>query len=508
MHSILEKKGVHDNPKREHNLKGHFNSTAPHSEKDWWDSFKRAVENPKVNIYDFLKDSLRTSLEIHDDNAGDFSVYVRKARSKALREVIGLKSPAEIKKKLESLEKNTLLFNYQARVGLKVFRVLIDTYLATRQEIECLKQQKLSKDEVKVKTKQAIESLIENNPDISQLIREIQPAQSVLEKKDPGEVIKTLEEATRQIVEDKSISKMARDALIFTKKYMKPDNIVNIMIHGLPLITWQYRWALALGLGVYATRKSAVFGLKGIAQYMNGYKVKAKENGIKSLEALKAASGNVLIIGLSPAVARLPKFIIGFANWGIGVTYKSVVESFQEMMKEESDKPGSTPLSKSMKKGVKKFYKSHGDSLANNTVKALKSKVPNLITQSAAKIFKRLPLSKLLGVAQISLDLAFAFSKRGWRMLKSTLAQGLNDKSSQGSISTTDNKLNLTGSITTMSLDDGFYKNNVNSKRYELNKKQFSNHFYQNARFQTYKDSSKDNEIVLRGKPLMMTLDY
>ena len=56
--------------------------------------------------------------------------------------------------------------------------------------------------------------------------------------------------------EERSVMSMMRDAATFTRKYMKADNVVNIAIVALPLITWEYRWALAVGLGAFAARHS------------------------------------------------------------------------------------------------------------------------------------------------------------------------------------------------------------------------------------------------------------
>ena len=46
----------------------------------------------------------------------------------------------------------------------------------------------------------------------------------------------------------------------------------------------------------------------------------AREEGHKAMTALKAAAGNVLVIGISPLVGKLPKLAIGFVVYGVNAT--------------------------------------------------------------------------------------------------------------------------------------------------------------------------------------------
>jgi hypothetical protein len=353
--------------------------------KDWWEEFRHAVEDPKVNTYEYLRDNLLKSLEL--DGAGGFSGILGRARRKALKELAGLTDPKELSQKLQSLEGKAFLFNDSARAGIKVFRVILDSYATA--------------DEASVRTPAAAEAEKRVAEGIENLSR-------TFEGKDEEQIRRTIKEAARQMQEESTLAKISADIVHFAHKYLKPDTLVTIMVAALPLITWQYYWALALGLGVFAARRAVRHGGQSLWSLARGRWAEARESGRRTFESLKEAGATILVIGVAPLVGWMPKAVAGFAGMAIEAAYKNLVKLCGDMLSQEKEKPGSTPLGRRLRTGVKGFFAEYQDALASNAVRFFKETSPNDAAAMADKASKAVKFSQvrktvgeigLLGVA-------------------------------------------------------------------------------------------------------------
>jgi hypothetical protein len=367
--------------------------------QDWWDDFSAAVEDPNVSIYEFLRDRILKSLEL--DQAQGFGDLAGAARQRAVKELFQVRDPKEISSALQALEKNTLLFSLQLRVAIKTLRVVVDTYVASRDE---LAKEKLREGE--------IEELVGKKLAEERVTEELNELSRALESESEEEIRGTIKEAARQIGEKRNVTTMTKDAVRLTFKYLKPDNIVNIAINVLPLITWQYRWALALGLGAYACRMAAWHGAKAGYDWARGEKDGARKEGKEALTALKAAGGNVIVIGFSPVLGKLPKLLAGFAGFVIDTTYKSTLETLHKILDREKENPGSTPISKKIEKTLGGFLRKNRDTLTILSTGAVKGLVPHKVTEALAEFSKRMPLSRLQDTSRNIWKLGVSLSRR------------------------------------------------------------------------------------------------
>jgi hypothetical protein len=369
------------------------------TQNDWWDEFEKAVEDPETDIYEFIKNSLKKELEISSENESHFSGYIKAARQKAARELLKLKTPDELRKKVKALEKNTLLFPYNVRVGIKTVRVLIDTYISTQTDLykvenrhnstylhENTKQDQLDK---------GLERTLSSQSSALQ-IKDI--AHAMDNKKSTIQIKETIKDAAKQIAEDENQRLIAFDTLKFTKKYFKLDNVLNIAAHILPLVTWKYRWAVAACVGVLTARMSLYYGAKSVVNILGKNHDLAKENTSRALDALKKAGGNILIVGFSPLVGKAPKLLIGFTNIGIDYVYNNFIKTLKSKIRsassENSNQKGNI-LAKTSR-WLKNIYHDCGDGLIQNLSKVLKEKIPHIITQTAPAVLKKVPFSRLI----------------------------------------------------------------------------------------------------------------
>lgn len=308
--------------------------TAP--EKDWWDGFKSTLEDPDASVYLYMRGQVLKSLEM--DGTEGIPEATVKARQKAFRELAALKDPREISKKLALMEGQAFLFGDAARAGIKLLRVTIDNYVAA-QDGEAAKSGKEA---------------------------------ALLENRSPEEIETAVRKAAQRMQGDPDASRLAADAVAFSRKYLKPEYMVTALLCLLPLVTWQYRWTLALGLGAFAARKAFWHGGKAAASLLRGDGTGARASGHMVFESLKEAGATILVVGVSPAVAGLPVAVQTFASVGIEAGYKSTVALFASMLAEEEKKPGSTPVSKGIRAGAKKFFGDYQDALATGTARFLK----------------------------------------------------------------------------------------------------------------------------------------
>jgi hypothetical protein len=408
----------------------------PAPEDDWWEDFRRAVEDPNVNIYEYLRDHALGAMDM--DNKAGLSENMVRARKVALRELLTLTKPEEISKKLKALEGNALLFNPQARAIMRVTRAVVDTYVKTDAEL---------KEREKARAAGGVTTGTDAAPDgkphadigatLAKTLKSeldeaganpaLESLAETFKDKNEEDVAATIREAARQLGEDRSLKLMMRDAARFARAYLTAENLVNIAIIALPLVTWQYRWALALGLGAYAGRKSVYYGYKaGVAHY-RGRKDEARKHGQDALAALKAAGGNVLLIGLSPVLARYPAMIAGLIGFAVDATYNSTIDFFKKMLKEEEEAPGSTPVGKRLIAGARYFFTNYKDAMARLGAKALKTLAPHTVTATVEQVVQRLPFSKMQKIARRGWMLGGALTTRFNKIARLTARRYIQD---------------------------------------------------------------------------------
>ena len=391
---------------------------------DWWANFSKAVEDPNVGIYEYLRDNTLQSMDL--DNKGGLSDSLVAARDAALRELFALKDPEELSKKLKALEKNALLFNPNARAVMKVSRAVLDTYINTRKSTKDGAEPEDMGAAVGANLKRELEDAKdEMNPALESVARS-------LKDKDEQEVAATIRKAAVRMGEERSVMAMMRDAATFTRRYMKPDNVVNIAIIALPLITWEYRWALAVGLGAFAARHSVRHSFNALRALGKGDRVEARAQTREALTNLKSAGGSVLLIALSPALAKYPALAAGFLGFAIEAAYNKVLDTFNKMLAEEEKAPGSTPLGKRMKAGIKTFFVTYQDTLGSLTAKTLKTLAPGTVGDTAEAISKRLPFSKMRKVVARTWSLTGALTKRFNRVARAKAAEWRDDVADMG----------------------------------------------------------------------------
>ena len=391
---------------------------------DWWENFSKAVEDPNVSIYEYLRDNTLQSMDL--DNKGGLSESLVAARDAALRELFALKDPEELSKKLQALEKNALLFNPNARAVMKVSRAVLDTYIKTRKDTKDGAPPEDMGAAVGANLKRELEDAREEmNPALESVARS-------LKDKDEREVAATIRKAAVRMGEERSVMAMMRDAATFKRRYMKHDNVVNIAIIALPLITWEYRWALAIGLGAFAARHSVRHGFNAAKALAKGNRTEARAQTREAVTNLKSAGGSVLLIALTPALAKYPALAAGFLVFAIEAAYHKVLDTFNKMLAEEEKAPGSTTLGRRMKAGIKTFFVTYQDTLGALTAKTLKTLAPGTVGDTAEALSKRLPFSKMRKVVSRTWSLTGALTKRFNRVARAKAAEWRDDVADMG----------------------------------------------------------------------------
>jgi hypothetical protein len=391
---------------------------------DWWDNFAKAVEDPNVGIYEYLRNNALQAMDL--DNKENAPSAIVLAREAALKELFSLKDPEELSKKLASLESNVLLFNSIARAVMKVSRAVLDTYIKTRKEAKEGTTPEDMGAAIGANLKKELAGTEEElNPALASVARS-------LKDKDEKEVAVTLRKAAAQMGEERNVTAMMRDAATFARRYLKPDNIVNIAIIALPLITWQYRWALAIGLGAFAGRHSIRHGYNAARALYKGDRSEARVQGREALANLKSAGGSVLLIALTPALAKFPILAAGFLGFAAEAAYHKVIDTFNKMLAEEEKAPGSTPLGKRLKAGIKNFFSVNQDKLGALAAKTLKAVAPHAATDAVEALSKRLPFTKMRKVASRTWMLTGALTKRFNRIATAKAKEWRDDVADMG----------------------------------------------------------------------------
>jgi hypothetical protein len=371
-----------------------LDDAATRASQGWWADFKATVEDPDASVYDFLKNNLREKLELEGEEG--FVDVLSKAQRKAVREALELTQPKELRDALKNLEKNRLFFDYRGRVILKLFRVVMDTYIVALHGEA--KHAPLGQDEA-VALHGQVEALIEEQLGNADVLTKVENLAGELTHLEQEEIKKTVEEAAKQLKEKSTLSRIADDALALGKTFLKPDTLAGFAINSLPLITWQYRGALALGLGAFACRRAVYHAAIGAFSLVKGDVQGAKAEGGKALTAMKAAGGNVLTVGLSPAFAKLPRAIMSFGPFMADYVYNKALDIGHALLQKKENQPD-IPLRTRLKNGVKSFFSDNQDTLANLSIKTLKVQVPHKLTQSFAKASKRVKLSTVRSVSK------------------------------------------------------------------------------------------------------------
>lgn len=386
---------------------------------DWWDGFARVVEDPRVSTYDFLKDSVLDSLELQGANGvGEF---FGKAQKKAFKELLSLTDLKELRKTISRMEGNQLLFDLRTRVVMQCAGKLIDTFLSAKDEYEAdlaKRKAKGMRHPSEAEQKEQIKRIVEKKlgePDVAEKVEQMAQA---LTGKDKDEIKQTLDEAAKQLRGRRSLSKIANDVFGISKRYFTLDNMATVGIVALPLITWQYRWALAAVLGAYAARLSVYHGGKALLAQFRGDSDGAREQGQKAFTALKAAGGNALAIGLTPLVGRLPKVFAGFATFAATYGYNTAIDVSQYLLRKK-EQVEESKVGQSTKSGVKKawqwtkkFFTENQDKLVVLTAGAVKAKVPVRLADDFEKASKRMPLTKATRLATGVWNVGVALARR------------------------------------------------------------------------------------------------
>ena len=301
---------------------------------------------------------------------------------------------------IKRLEDNRLFFDYRSRVGIKLFRVLMDTYIVA---LHGEAKAPPSKEEA-LAIHDQVEKLIEQELQDPEVLHNVEKLAEELTHQEKDEIRETVEEAQKQLKEKSAIAEMADDAVSLARTFFKPDTMANIAIHALPLITWKYRWALALGLGAFAARKSVYHGAVGSKELLFGDKQVAREEGTKALKALRAAGGNVLAVGLTPVYAKLPKALMGFGVFFADKVFNTTLDITNKIINRPEKTPAQLaeqlPIRARFKNGIKGFFNSNQDTLTSLTAKALKIEVPHKLTKSFEAVSKRVKLSTVRGVSK------------------------------------------------------------------------------------------------------------
>lgn len=382
---------------------------------DWWDGFAKAVEDPKISTYDYLKDSLLQSLEL--DGVNGFGDLLTKAQRKALKELLELTDPRELRETIRRFEKNTLLFDSRTRVMIKCAGALLDTYLKARDEYDADVAQRVAQGEAapsEAERKEQIERIVGEKLAEPGVAQSIEQMAQVLTGKDKEDIRHTVEQASKELREQSNLSKMTNDIVGISRKYFTLDNVITVGVCALPLVTWQYKWALAAVFGAYVSRLSVYHGYKALAATVKREPETAREEGQKALAALKAAGGNVLAIGISPLVGKLPAAAAGFATFATSYTYNKTIDVSQKLLrkKDESGEDGPKEKPKGFWGHVKKFFSDNTDSLVSLAAGAAKEGAPSELTKNFEHASKRLPVSKVSGVAKGLWNVGGALTRR------------------------------------------------------------------------------------------------
>ena len=364
-------------------------------QNDWWDSFKIAVENPDVSIYEYIRDNIVESLEIESKNP-QLKDYISGARQRTIKEILSLKNPKDLKNKLKAIEGNKLLFPYNVRSGIKLSRVIIETYFLTKDEKDPKKANEIA------------EQAIRSN-DIDKTVSEISKS---LDCHDEKEIKETIDNAVGQLMEDNNLNKMARDSMRLIKKYLNPDNAAAVIITALPLITWKYRWALAISLGAYSARMSVVHTGKSIYHRIKGDKDLAKQESQKIFKSLKTAGGNILLMALSPKLIKVPKIMLTAVNFIIRKSYDSVLDTVHDMLEQETKDPNSTAISKKIKKKIRGFFGKNKDPLANITISIAKEMARKDVADKMVKVSSRINFSDIYNIVHKTAGLVNSIRNR------------------------------------------------------------------------------------------------
>lgn len=363
----------------------------------WWDGFAQAVEDPKISTYDYLKNSILRTFEL--DGANGLGDFLNKAQKKAIKELLELTDPRELRKTIKSLEKNKLFFDARARTGLQCAGMLLETYITAREQYEAEVAKRVAQGQqapTEAERKQEIERIVGEKlaePEVAESIGEMA---QVLTGKDRQEIRETVEEASRRLRQDSSLSKITDDVIGISKKYFTLDNIVNVGVIALPLVTWQYRWALAAVMGAYVSRMAVYHGYKAVEARYQGDKDMAREESVQMLAALKAAGGNALAIGISPLVGKLPAAVAGIAGFGVTYVYNTSIEVWQKLLRKEEEKADEKP--KGFFHRIKSFFKDNQDTLASLAVGAVKDEMPGEAAKTVEGASKRVRLSKITAI--------------------------------------------------------------------------------------------------------------
>lgn len=363
-------------------------SDALRASQGWWAEFKKTVEDPDASVYDFLKGDLRSKLDLEQDEG--FVDVLSKAQRKAVKEALGLTQPKELRDALKNLEKNRLFFDARGRTVLKLFRLVMDSYIvALHGETTNTTMNQTEATAIH----EQVEALIEEQLGNADVLEKVENLAGELTHIERAEIKETVEEAARQLKDKSTISRMADDALALGKTFMKPDTLTGFAIGSLPIITWKYRWALALGLGAFASRKAVYHTGHSLFSLVKGDVKNARAEGAKAMTALKAAGGNVLSVGLSPAFAKLPRGLTSLGPMVADYAYNKFLDvSHWVLQKKEGDK---VSLPKAIVGGVKSFFTKNENSLIAVGAGALKVKLPHKLTMHFEHAVKRVNFPKV-----------------------------------------------------------------------------------------------------------------
>ena len=370
-------------------------NTTPPEKLDEWDKFRAAVEDPNVDVYDYIID--RASDALGMKSVTDVKGAFDRSGELLTEGFEDLKDPDKLRARLRSIESNTMLFDPGTRNVVKVARVLLDTYVAVHEDQE--KNNGDSKPEDIVRAKLAEEQMEEGFEELSKTFR----------GKSEQEIADTMHKAVAQMSEEHSVAKFARRSLKFTLELLKPTNVAQIGAIGLAFVSAPYAPIVAGVLMGYCAQ--AIFFHLGKSLFIRDKQLR-KEERAKAASAFKSWCGTFLLMAAAPFVGRMPALMQGFVNLAINAFGNSFAATLENMLKREEKKPGSTPISKNLGTWFGGLLKTHQDTIAKETAKVAAGLSSAQAVKVGAQAATAVPLSKALQVSHAFWELGSSLHKR------------------------------------------------------------------------------------------------
>ncbi len=368
---------------------------------NWWDRFIEALENPDIQTYDFISSSINGYLDENNiDSADD---VLRAFYHKGYQEIRELRDLKELQKTIQGLENKKFFFpDPRVRTTMKLVRIALETYVDAQEQYAKQLDRgpviPIPAADVKKEIDDLAEKILQEDFEEGTLRKNIEEIHAVHVTEDSAKVKETIDSAITELKKQSKLASLADNTVGVSKHLLKPDNLAAIAIHALPIITWKYRWGLALGLGVYSSRLCVYHGAKALKKAVYDKDMpQARIEAGEAVSALKAAGGNVIAIGLSPLFGKLPKAIAGYASFMVPKIYDKTVGAVVRKLKTPDIDETKPDLSiESVFNRVRSFYENNEGPLVRNTIKATKGMIPESITKVFDRVTKHVDPSDIL----------------------------------------------------------------------------------------------------------------